>query len=418
MIIRISNKFVLAIYILLIVATVSTFRNRGVESEGMDLQLIIKAFVWLFCGAISLFFALRINLRPMSLPQWMILIYAALILIQSPTSPAGSYSIMASLVFCIFVLTSIVMFRLFDYQQATNAFLLASLGICILSLIFYVAIPSIALQEYWNDMGYIEGVRFKGIGSNANAIGQVSALSLFLLLVVKGHGRPERIKYVLFTAILAVLLLSQSRTSMLALILATSYYFLHRRYASIVYLLFIGLTLATTIWATEIYLKILPSLTRSGGLEELFTFTGRTMIWEVVTELIAEKPWLGYGYAASKQLLPLHFETSWGWTTVNSHQFILQLLLSSGVIGSLPVFIILAIQVYFLVTFKSKLASSLFIFILVTGALESGAIGPIPNYLTLLWLVTISMLFKEYEREKSTTVLNVRGSCTTILQRS
>ena len=408
MIVRISNKFVLALYVLLVVATVSTFRNRGVESEGMDLQLIIKAFVWLFCGAVSFLFALRVNLRPMSLLQWMILIYAVLILIQSPTSPAGSYSIMASLVFAIFVLMTIVMYRIFDYQQATNAFFIASLTICVLSLIFYFLIPSIALQEYWNDMGYIEGVRFKGIGSNANAIGQVSALSLFLILATKGLGSHGRLRYILFVVILVVLLLSQSRTSMLALILATSYYFLHRKYAYIVYTIFVATALATTVWATDIYLKILPSLTRSGGLEELFTFTGRTMIWEVVRELIAEKPWIGYGYAASKYLLPLHFETSWGWTTVNSHQFVLQLLLSSGIIGSLPVFIILVIQLYFLVTFKSKLASSLFIFVLVTGVLESGAIGPIPNYLTLLWLVTISMLFKEYERERNMEKQQVR----------
>nr|WP_275664482.1 O-antigen ligase family protein [Vibrio tubiashii] len=384
----------------MIIFTVSTFRNRGVESSGFDLQLIIKALVWLMCGAVSLFFMLRVNIRPSSWTQALILVYAIFILMQSPLSPAGSYSIMASVVFMIFVVANLVIFNLFDHSRAIEVFLKASLVLCFMSLVFYFLFPSIALQEYWNDLGYIEGVRFKGIASNANAIGQVASISLFLLIVSATHTEMTLSRLVVMLGVLSVLVLSQSRTSMLALVVATSYFLLHKRYAYILYVLVAGFTIGAIVWVSELYMHVLPSLSRSGGVEELFTFTGRTLIWEVVVDLISDKPWTGYGYASSKTLIPLNFETSWGWTTVNSHQFILQLLLSTGFIGSLPILLILLTQLYFLITFKAKLSSSLFIFVLITGILESGAIGPIPNYLTLVWLITISVLFKEFQLER------------------
>ncbi|AIW16169.1 O-antigen ligase [Vibrio tubiashii] len=400
MIIRISNNLLLTLYAVLIIFTVSTFRNRGVESSGFDLQLIIKALVWLMCGAVSLFFMLRVNIRPSSWTQALILVYAIFILMQSPLSPAGSYSIMASVVFMIFVVANLVIFNLFDHSRAIEVFLKASLVLCFMSLVFYFLFPSIALQEYWNDLGYIEGVRFKGIASNANAIGQVASISLFLLIVSSTHTEMTLSRLVVMLGVLSVLVLSQSRTSMLALVVATSYFLLHKRYAYILYVLVAGFTIGAIVWVSELYMHVLPSLSRSGGVEELFTFTGRTLIWEVVVDLISDKPWTGYGYASSKTLIPLNFETSWGWTTVNSHQFILQLLLSTGFIGSIPILLILLTQLYFLITFKAKLSSSLFIFVLITGILESGAIGPIPNYLTLVWLITISVLFKEFKLER------------------
>jgi exopolysaccharide production protein ExoQ len=144
-----------------------------------------------------------------------------------------------------------------------------------------------------------------------------------------------------------------------------------------------------------LYKYLLPSFSRSGSVEELFTFTGRTLIWEVVWELIKESPYFGYGYASSKVIIPLNFETSWGWTTVNSHSFMLQLLLSTGFIGSLPIFLLISFQFYRLLTFKGRLSSALFVFVLVTGILESGAIGPIPNFMTLVWLLSIFLIYYE-----------------------
>ena len=44
-------------------------------------------------------------------------------------------------------------------------------------------------------------------------------------------------------------------------------------------------------------------LARSGNVKEIFTFTGRTDIWKFVIGKIAESPWLGYGYGASRIII-------------------------------------------------------------------------------------------------------------------
>jgi len=178
-----------------------------------------------------------------------------------------------------------------------------------------------------------------------------------------------------------------------------SYFYLFRRFTFIYSVVYFSICFFVFIYFTDVYRGIFPALSRSGSLEELFTFTGRTLIWEAVWELIKESPYFGYGYASSKVLIPLNFETSWGWTTVNSHSFVLQLLLSTGFVGSSFVIVLILNQFYRLVSFKGRLSSSLFIFVLVTGVLESGAIGPIPNFMTSVWIISIFLIHYEKNNE-------------------
>ncbi len=44
-------------------------------------------------------------------------------------------------------------------------------------------------------------------------------------------------------------------------------------------------------------------LTRSGSVSELTTLTGRTEIWAVAADLIAQRPLLGWGYNGTEQLI-------------------------------------------------------------------------------------------------------------------
>lgn len=395
--IKLSPKFAFYLYAILIFITLSSFRNRGVESTGFDIQILIKVIVWSFCGLMGFVYWKALGYKNKCNYQLLIIMFSLYIFATSPFSPAGLYSVVTSFVFVCCAVFYIYLFTVLDKEHVLKAFVIGTSSLVFLSLMATVVSPDLVYQEYWNDLGYIEGVRFKGLTTNANSLGQLAAVSLFIVIVMgKSIFRKKSItRGLLIFTLFCILIFSQSRTSLLALLLALSYVFFYRRFAFFYTATYFTFCFITVIYFTELYKYLLPSLSRSGSVEELFTFTGRTLIWEVVWELIKESPYFGYGYASSKVIIPLNFETSWGWTTVNSHSFMLQLLLSTGFIGSLPIFLLISFQFYRLLTFKGRLSSALFVFVLVTGILESGAIGPIPNFMTLVWLLSIFLIYYE-----------------------
>lgn len=100
---------------------------------------------------------------------------------------------------------------------------------------------------------------------------------------------------------------------------------------------------------------LLPSLTkafvravtelfsRSGGAQEIVSFTGRSDIWLACLELIRDKPWIGYGLGSVRVELPKVFEDQWGNTAATAHNFVLESLITVGVVGTIPLLLVFVV---------------------------------------------------------------------------
>src|SRR5262249_38395615 len=126
---------------------------------------------------------------------------------------------------------------------------------------------------------------------------------------------------------------------------------------------------------------------RSGDPTEVFTLTGRLEIWQFVWERIVERPLFGWGYSASKVLLPNYTGFQDNLLIDTAHNMLLQSLLSVGFVGTLP---ILAVTFYLLysVVFRPYPFRDMFFLITIISAIsDTAALGTTPTMLTLLFIM-------------------------------
>jgi O-antigen ligase len=81
---------------------------------------------------------------------------------------------------------------------------------------------------------------------------------------------------------------------------------------------------------------VVQFLTRGNDFRYLSTLGGRVLLWQGIVDLFLERPWIGWGYSASRGLLPRIQE----WASY-SHNALAQTLLDVGIVGSLPLWLAL-----------------------------------------------------------------------------
>jgi O-antigen ligase len=187
-----------------------------------------------------------------------------------------------------------------------------ALGIAALSsLVFVLALPSYGI---YTDL---RGEAWGGIYWHKNTLGRTMALSalVFLFLALGGYTR-RWVAWPGFGLSVVILLLSESITSLVSfLILLTLlpiYGALRRSHALAMpfYAILVFACGAVVVW---LFVGNAEEVLRSVGRDT--TLSGRTQLWDAVFRMIAQHPWLGYGYGAF-----------WlGWTG-ESAQVLLQML--------------------------------------------------------------------------------------------
>jgi hypothetical protein len=121
------------------------------------------------------------------------------------------------------------------------------------------------------------------------------------------------------------------------------------------------------------------------------TLSGRTVLWDFVLRLVAERPVLGYGFAVLKDVM-LPYAPSLGWRlAVQAHNAYVDVLFSSGYVG-LAVFAALLLRImYFLVVSirilrdntPSAFLAALTMFLLVRSVTE-GTLNLGPDFAMLM----------------------------------
>jgi len=179
------------------------------------------------------------------------------------------------------------------YKVSDQQRLLAcSLAIAaVLSLLFALALPSYGVSS---DV-YAQG--WRGIYSHKNQLGSIMALStlVFLLLALASRKRRWAACAGLFLSF-GLVILSNSKT---ALVVCTVVLALLPVYCALRWPITLAVPVLISAWLLGGGVVVWGLQNAEAILGELgrdLTFTGRTELWSLVTTMISQRPWLGYGY--------------------------------------------------------------------------------------------------------------------------
>jgi exopolysaccharide production protein ExoQ len=123
---------------------------------------------------------------------------------------------------------------------------------------------------------------------------------------------------------------------------------------------------------------LLQSVTKTGQAEELTSATGRTEIWAIALELIAQQPLMGWGSGSTPVVMT--------GVSGHSHNLILQPTVTLGFPGGALVVVLLLYNLWIGLTSRSAMLGIFVVFLLVLGCVESPILGPFPDGTTLMWL--------------------------------
>ena len=233
-----------------------------------------------------------------------------------------------------------VRFDVVDRMKTLSAsFAISAIG----SLVFVAAFPDFGIMQ----VGDLAGT-WRGVFPHKNVLGPVMAVAVFteLFILVACKGRP-RWRLVLLGTFFALVVLSRSVTALLlslAYLAGTCVYLVWRRdrwlgaVISIVAVLFLFEVLIVA-WSDPD--GVLGVLGRDTNL------TGRTELWPLVIEAIAQRPLLGWGYRAAWQAnddSTILIETGWGASS--AHNAFLEIILQLGLVGAAVMLAIIGIALW------------------------------------------------------------------------
>ncbi len=187
---------------------------------------------------------------------------------------------------------------------------------------------------------YSDGHALKGLTSHKNIFGFEAGLASLVFLLVP-FRRFVILRWPFAALAFIMLVLSRSAGSLVATVagLAVLPLLLPIRYRGMQRIVLMMLTVtvaAGAIYMLVVHLEYVPQL-----LSKDPTLTGRTELWALVGNAIAQRPWCGYGYDSfwmGLQGESLGIIRSVGWLVPTAHDGYLDLLLGVGWSGALLFF--------------------------------------------------------------------------------
>ena len=327
------------------------FREREAGSVGLDWQVGMKMILWCSYLIVGTFNIRRIVSYFTDPAIFCMALYLAVALLGVTYSEAPLVTVES-----VVVVFSYIMFGCFvaDVSSERDALLLITytLGVfCLVSLLAAVVVPTIAFPH---EVGVGETddilMRLQGIAGHPNQMGNVARGFMIFLIGAAYMGYLECAIWLPMGIMGTITLIAtQSRTSVFVVIIAGITQLPRRFLIPIVILMgLVVTTISISGGTTEIYRMI----GRDGSEQEAETMSGRTELWTFTEGLIADRPWLGYGFASFETYAPTAWIDENGKTRtdiVGPHNQYLQLLYDTGIIGTIPwvaMFVILLTRWY------------------------------------------------------------------------
>ena len=383
-----SVPAIIAFFAVLVFLTDGNFRVRPDGDAGLDWQGLLKFAIWAASGVIGLTHLppFRRMLSHSGSALWLAYIFVALLSAFYAPAPAFTFGYAFSLL-CLFVFTFALVERLSEAQILWTVTLTLAVFLLVGWLVYY-ADPELGQFADLTTSGF--ELRMSGIAGQPVNLGSACAIYLgaIFLLAWKRYCRWI-VALSLATLGFATLAATDSRTAlfgaaagMLAVIFSRSSWGL------------VGLGLVVTLGlggalSFPIPLDALGTyFARSGDPTEALTLTGRTQIWDFAWQRILESPLLGWGYNSSKIVLAQHVGFANGLKVDNTHNLLLQNLLSVGFIGTLPlVGLFLKLVIDMARGRPAPLRVLFLVMVFVTGITDPSALGTTPTVLTLVFML-------------------------------
>jgi exopolysaccharide production protein ExoQ len=367
--------------------TDSQFRVRGAGDISGDWQSALKFLIWMGAGVIGFAHmpSLPELLKRPGAACW--LAYIAVAIASSIYSPVAGYSFGCALaLLCLFAFAFSLTTRLTEGQILWT--LLLSLTVFNIGgwIIFY-AVPDLGVSAAWTTSGMM--MRMCGLAGQATNLGAVCAKAVGAAFVLWYTRRSGPITALILGGFaFATLLKSDARTTEIATVAGIAIVLASRSAW-----LTIGGGLAMS--AMLLLLQIFPGLigamgsqfSRSGDPTEVYTLTGRLEIWDFAWRQIKLSPILGYGYNSSKAVLGSYLGFENGLMVDSAHNLYLQNLLSVGVLGLIPLVILLGYLTYRCVVRPIPIVCYILVLVFISSISDTDAIGTTPTLMTVVFFM-------------------------------
>jgi exopolysaccharide production protein ExoQ len=406
-----QSELIIAIFLFLLVFIIDTsFRTRAFEEIVLDWQSLLKLGLFSIALVLGITGLKRTYKTFQHLSLGALVGYGGIALLSTLYSSVPLYTFAAALGFWGIILFIPWALDYLSPRKFVNIMIAALALLQIASWLWYIVFPEKAVLISWTPEGGVE--RLAGL-THSNLLGRAAAITLGLCVTSlwsKWEIRPKLFLLLIIMALsLWTLVETQSRGSMGAMIgaIALIYCLTHKLKRSFIFLLIVGgISLIFWLISDQNLLQNLSVfIARTGDVQELSTLTGRTFIWQLAWSLIARSPWIGYGYASTRIILP----QNWDINTMpfsQAHSLFLESLLYVGIVGTafLVISIVLAL-VYMLRILREQSNESypfvfMLLFNLISGLIERGMVG-VPNISTITFVTSIAFLAAYVnEREK------------------
>ncbi|WP_188127693.1 O-antigen ligase family protein [Ruegeria intermedia] len=296
----------------------------------------------------------------------------------------------------------------FELDHIAGGFLVSSSLIIISSLIL---IPFSGLRLF----DFLQGQwRFSGITFGAHSIARIGVFSIISALHLTRRGKIGIFWLIaVCSASLVVIYLSDSRQAYAGIfwvIFCIIYIFYSKSAVKKIVIIKLGLLalIALGLVMPNNLEEVFLIASRSGGLNEITTFTGRTYVWEAALDLINNQVFMGYGFGTGGFVLEGFYrsETS-DWSTTSAHNMWLHASLDLGVVcATLFVIIIVwfSVRAWYYRSFFFMATTG---FIVLIGVLERSLAGPL-DYMIIIVVLSCSKSLVCQGSEVSSNTLQIR----------
>lgn len=235
-----------------------------------------------------------------------------------------------------------------------------------------------------------EVARLGGFIINPNELGMLIGVGIGATLTEWKLMRRKIIPLLTISMLIYALVLTGSRSSMIAFLLIVLFFILRTADLRLRFITITGLLIAIPFVFKSVIIK-------QGNLEEVLNMTGRIPFWKDLLSInFPKEPFLGYGYMridyADK------FESINAYAGAMTHNTFLQTLMGLGLIGLTIVLAQLALTFYSIIktaqAYKRRLSIAVLIPLLINSLTEFGIFGE-TNYGIMFYLFIVFMLCME-----------------------
>ncbi|MFK7947229.1 MAG: O-antigen ligase family protein [Saprospiraceae bacterium] len=241
--------------------------------------------------------------------------------------------------------------------------------------------------------------RLGGFIINPNELGMLSVLGAVMGYIEVLNKQDRVYNFIAIAVCVAVLLLTQSRSSLGAFIVVSGIYVLLMENYFVKVSIIAGGALVAPVIINTIILK-------QGDVEEVMSMTGRLPFWtDLITDAFPQRPILGYGFMRiSPNSFDDKFDSIHAYAASMTHNTFVQVLINLGLVGMFIVILQMMTTFYAITIERDKWLKYAAIFqlipLMINSATEFGIFGE-TNYGILFYQILFLMFTFQATQVKS-----------------